>query len=218
MSISASDVKELRSKTGAGILDCKKALNETDGDMDEAVKYLREKGISEAEEKSERTAAEGLVHSYIHMNGTIGVLLEVNCETDFVAKNDAFKELVNNIAMHIAAANPDYLSREDVPQEVIEQEKEVLKNQAANENKPDHIVEQIVEGRLNKYFSQNCLLEQEYVRDSDMTIEELITEKIAELGENINIRRFTRYELGEGIEVEEEDFAAEVQNEVENKE
>lgn len=215
MGISATDVKELRAKTGAGILDCKEALKETDGDMEEAAKYLREKGVSEAEEKSERTAAEGLVHSYIHMNGTIGALVEVNCETDFVAKNDAFKELVNNIAMHIAAANPKYLSREDVPEDIIEEEKEMLKKQALNEDKPEHIVEQIVEGRLDKFFNQNCLLEQEYIRNDDKTVQELITEKIAELGENINIRRFTRYELGEGIEVEEEDFVEEVKNEVE---
>ncbi|MBM7623491.1 translation elongation factor Ts [Sporohalobacter salinus] len=215
MGISAADVKELRAKTSAGILDCKKALKETDGDMEEAVKYLREKGISEAEDKSDRTAAEGLVHSYIHMNGAIGVLVEINCETDFVAKNDAFKELVNNIAMHIAAANPKYLSREDVPEEIIEEEEEMLKKQALNEDKPEHIVEQIVEGRLEKFFNQNCLLEQEYIRNDDKTIQELLTEKIAELGENINIRRFTRYELGEGIEVEEEDFAEEVKNEVE---
>jgi len=213
--ISAADVKELREKTNAGILDCKKALTETDGDMDAAVKYLREKGIADAEKKAGRTAAEGLVDSYIHMGGKIGVLLEVNCETDFVAKNEAFKELVNNIAMHIAAANPAYLSREDVSEDVIAKEKEVLKTQALNDGKPEHIVEQIVEGRLNKFYSQNCLLEQPYIRDDEKTVQELITEKIAELGENINIRRFTRYELGEGIEVEEEDFAAEVMNEVE---
>ncbi|KXS40232.1 MULTISPECIES: translation elongation factor Ts [unclassified Candidatus Frackibacter] len=215
MGISAADVKELREKTNAGILDCKKALTETDGDMDAAVKYLREKGIADAEKKAGRTAAEGLVDSYIHMGGKIGVLLEVNCETDFVAKNEAFKELVNNIAMHIAAANPAYLSREDVSEDVIAKEKEVLKTQALNDGKPEHIVEQIVEGRLNKFYSQNCLLEQPYIRDDEKTVQELITEKIAELGENINIRRFTRYELGEGIEVEEEDFAAEVMNEVE---
>lgn len=215
MGISAADVKELREKTNAGILDCKKALTETDGDMDAAVKYLREKGIADAEKKAGRTAAEGLVDSYIHMGGKIGVLLEVNCETDFVAKNEAFKELVNNIAMHIAAANPAYLSREDVSEDVIAKEKEVLKTQALNDGKPEHIVEQIVEGRLNKFYSQNCLLEQPYIRDDEKTVQELITEKVAELGENINIRRFTRYELGEGIEVEEEDFAAEVMNEVE---
>lgn len=217
MSISATEVKELREKTNAGILDCKKALNETDGDMEEAVKYLREKGIAEAEKKAGRTASEGLVESYIHMGGKIGVLVEINCETDFVAKNDAFKELVNNIAMHIAASNPKYLSREDIPEDVIEQEKEVLRTQALNNDKPEHVVDQIVEGRLEKFFTQNCLLEQPYVRDEDKTVEELITEKIAELGENINIRRFTRYELGEGIEVEEEDFAAEVMNEVDDE-
>ena len=216
MGISAADVKELRKKTSAGILDCKKALKETDGDMEAAVNYLREKGIAEAEKKSGRTAAEGLVEAYIHMGGKIGVLVEVNCETDFVAKNDAFKELVNNISMHIAAANPKYLSKDDVPEDVVAKEKEVLKTQALNDGKPEHVVEQIVEGRLNKFFGENCLLEQPYIRDDDKTVAELITEKIAELGENINIRRFTRYELGEGIEVEEEDFAAEVRSEVEN--
>ncbi|MCK8823520.1 translation elongation factor Ts [Fuchsiella alkaliacetigena] len=216
MGISAADVKELRRKTSAGILDCKQALKETDGDMEEAVNYLREKGIAEAEKKADRTAAEGLVEAYIHMGGKIGVLVEVNCETDFVAKNDAFKKLVDNISMHIAAANPKYLSKDDVPEEVVAKEKEVLKTQALNDGKPEHVVEQIVEGRLNKFFSENCLLEQPYIRDDDKTVAELITEKVAELGENINIRRFTRYELGEGIEVEEEDFAAEVKNEVEN--
>ncbi|SJZ64865.1 translation elongation factor Ts [Selenihalanaerobacter shriftii] len=215
MSYSTADVKKLREKTSAGILDCKKALEETDGDMDEAVKYLREKGIAEAEKKAGRTAAEGLVESYIHMGGKIGVLLEVNCETDFVAKNDAFKELVDNIAMHIAASNPKYLSRDEVSEEAIENEKDVLRTQALNDGKPEHIVDQIVKGRLDKFFSQNCLLEQPYIRDDDKTVEELITEKIAELGENLNIRRFTRYELGEGIEVEEEDFVSEVMNEVE---
>jgi elongation factor Ts len=215
VSISAAEVKELREKTNAGILDCKKALKETDGDMEAAVKYLREEGIAEAEKKAGRTAAQGLVESYIHLGGKIGVLVEVNCETDFVAKNDAFKKLVDNIAMHIAAANPKFLSRDDVSQKSIEEEKEVLKTQALNDGKPEHIVEQIVEGRLEKFFSQNCLLEQAYIRDEDKTIQELITEKIAELGENINIRRFTRYELGEGIEVEEEDFVSEVMNEVE---
>ncbi|MCK8816499.1 translation elongation factor Ts [Natroniella sulfidigena] len=214
MGISTADIKKLREKTSAGMLDCKKALEKKDGDLDKAVEYLREKGIADAEKKAGRTAAQGLVHSYIHMGGKIGVLLEVNCETDFVAKNDSFKELVNNIAMQIAAANPSYISRDDVPASDIEQEKEVLRKQAANEDKPEHIIEKIVEGRLDKFYSQNCLLEQEYIRDSDQTIEDLLTEKVAELGENLNIRRFTRYELGEGIEVEEECFAEEVMSEI----
>ncbi|WP_408954522.1 translation elongation factor Ts [Natroniella sp. ANB-PHB2] len=214
MGLSTADIKKLREKTSAGMLDCKKALEKTDGDLDKAVEYLREEGIAAAEKKAGRTAAQGLVHSYIHMGGKIGVLLEVNCETDFVAKNDSFKELVNNIAMQIAAANPSYISRDDVPANDIEQEKEVLRKQAANEDKPEHIVEKIVEGRLDKFYSQECLLEQEYIKDSDKTIQSLLTEKVAELGENINVRRFARYELGEGIEVEEEDFAKEVMSEV----
>ncbi len=214
MGVSTADIKKLREKTNAGILDCKKALQKNDGDMDKAVEYLREEGIAAAEKKAGRTAAQGLVESYIHMGGKIGVLVEVNCETDFVAKNDSFKKLVSNIAMHIAASNPLYLSREEVPAEDVEKEKKVLKKQAMNEGKPEHIVEKIVEGRLDKFYSQNCLLEQEYIRDTDKTIQELITEKVAELGENINIRRFVRFELGEGIDVEEEDFAEEVMKEM----
>ncbi|MCK8826284.1 translation elongation factor Ts [Natroniella acetigena] len=214
MGVSTADIKKLREKTSAGMLDCKKALEKKDGDLDKAVEYLREEGIAAAEKKAGRTAAQGLVHSYIHMGGKIGVLLEVNCETDFVAKNDSFEELVNNVAMQIAAANPSYISRDDVSANDIEQEKEVLRKQAANEDKPEHIIEKIVEGRLDKFYSQECLLEQEYIKDSDKTVQDLLTEKIAELGENINVRRFTRYELGEGIEIEEEDFAEEVMSEV----
>lgn len=291
MGISTADIKELRQKTNAGILDCKKALTENDGDMEKAVEYLREKGIASAEKRSGRTAAEGLV--VVETEGNIAVIVEVNSETDFVAKNDNFKEVVNNIsshlisqkpadldqaltqplkgegkaveeylkesiakigenislrrfkviekndaqvfgaylhmggsigvltllegedeataknvAMHAAAANPSYLSREDVPQADIEKEKKVLKKQAEGEGKPEHIVEKIVEGRLGKFYTQNCLLEQEYVRDTDMTVKELLADKDLELEE------FVRYEVGEGIEVEEEDFAKEVMNEV----
>ncbi|WP_353892064.1 translation elongation factor Ts [Proteinivorax hydrogeniformans] len=208
--ISAKHVKELREKTGAGMMDCKKALTKTEGDMEKAVDYLREKGLSAAAKKSGRVAAEGVVEAYIHGDGRIGVLVEVNAETDFVAKNDEFKQFVNDIAMQIAAANPSYISREEVPQEEIEREKEVLKNQALNEGKPEHIVEKMVEGRINKYYGEVCLLEQEFVKDGDKTVQELLTEKIAKIGENISIRRFVRYEVGEGLDKKEEDFVEEV--------
>ncbi|WP_027338722.1 translation elongation factor Ts [Halonatronum saccharophilum] len=291
MAISTADIKKLRGMTNAGILDCKKALQETDGDMDKAVEYLREKGIASAEKKAGRTAAQGLVS--FKEEGNLAVVVEVNSETDFVAKNDNFKEVVDNIAnhilsqrpesvesaleqpllgegkkvqeylkesiakigenislrrfeifekedgdvfgtylhmggnigvltlleggdeesakniaMHIAAANPSYLNRDEVPSEDIEKEKEVLKNQALGEGKPEHIVEKIVEGRIDKFYSLNCLIEQEYVRDTDMTVGELLEEKEAQL------KAFVRYEVGEGIEVEEEDFAKEVMSEV----
>lgn len=211
MNITASMVKELREKTGSGMMDCKKALQENDGDMDKAVDYLREKGMSDSAKKSSRIAAEGVVASYIHMGGKIGVLVEVNCETDFVSKTDDFKALAENIAMHIAAANPKYLSREDVDPAELEHEKEVLKAQALNEGKPEHIVEKMVEGRIKKYYSDICLMEQAYVRaEDDATVEDLIKSAIAEFGENIKIRRFVRYEMGEGLEKRSEDFAAEV--------
>ncbi|WP_350344983.1 translation elongation factor Ts [Proteinivorax tanatarense] len=208
--ITAKLVKELREKTGAGMMDCKKALTKTEGDMDKAVDYLREKGLSAAAKKSGRVAAEGVVESYIHGDGRIGVLVEVNAETDFVAKNEEFKQFVSDIAMQIAAANPTYVTREEVPQEELEREKEVLKNQALNEGKPEHIVEKMVEGRMDKYFSEVCLLEQEFVKDGDKTVQELLTEKIAKIGENISIRRFVRYEVGEGLEKKDEDFVEEV--------
>ena len=186
--ITAALVKELRERTGAGMMDCKKALAATEGDMDKAIDFLREKGLAAAAKKAGRIAAEGLVESYIHGGGRIGVLVEVNCETDFVAKTDAFKSLVKDIAMHIAAANPSYLRREEVPAAELEHEKMVLSEQARNEGKP----------------------EQPFVKDPDKTISDLITESIAKIGENIAIRRFTRYQLGEGIEKKQEDFAAEV--------
>ncbi|MBM7854421.1 elongation factor Ts [Desulfohalotomaculum tongense] len=208
--ISAKMVKELRERTGAGMMDCKKALQETNGDMDKAVDYLREKGLSKAAKKAGRVTAEGLVESYIHGNGRIGVLVEVNCETDFVAKNEEFKALVKDIAMQIAAAKPEYVRREEVPEEVVAKEKEVLKAQALNEGKPEHIVEKMVQGRLDKFFKEICLLEQPFIKDPDITVQQLVTEKIAKIGENISIRRFTRYELGEGIEKKKENFAEEV--------
>lgn len=208
--ITAALVKELRERTGAGMMDCKKALAATKGDMDKAIDFLREKGLAAAAKKAGRIAAEGLVESYIHGGGRIGVLVEVNCETDFVAKTDAFKSLVKDIAMHIAAANPSYLRREEVPAAELEHEKMVLSEQARNEGKPEKIIEKMVTGRIEKYYKEVCLLEQPFVKDPDKTISDLITESIAKIGENIAIRRFTRYQLGEGIEKKQEDFAAEV--------
>lgn len=208
--ITAALVKELRERTGAGMMDCKKALAATEGDMDKAIDFLREKGLAAAAKKAGRIAAEGLVESYIHGGGRIGVLVEVNCETDFVAKTDAFKSLVKDIAMHIAAANPSYLRREEVPAAELEHEKMVLSEQARNEGKPEKIIEKMVTGRIEKYYKEVCLLEQPFVKDPDKTISDLITESIAKIGENIAIRRFTRYQLGEGIEKKQEDFSAEV--------
>ena len=208
--ITAALVKELRERTGAGMMDCKKALAATEGDMDKAIDFLREKGLAAAAKKAGRIAAEGLVESYIHGGGRIGVLVEVNCETDFVAKTDAFKSLVKDIAMHIAAANPSYLRREEVPAAELEHEKMVLSEQARNEGKPEKIIDKMVSGRVEKYYKEVCLLEQPFVKDPDKTISDLITESIAKIGENIAIRRFTRYQLGEGIEKKQEDFAAEV--------
>lgn len=208
--ITAALVKELRERTGAGMMDCKKALAATEGDMDKAIDFLREKGLAAAAKKAGRIAAEGLVESYIHGGGRIGVLVEVNCETDFVAKTDAFKSLVKDIAMHIAAANPSYLRREEVPAAELEHEKMVLSEQARNEGKPEKIIEKMVTGRIEKYYKEVCLLEQPFVKDPDKNISDLITESIAKIGENIAIRRFTRYQLGEGIEKKQEDFAAEV--------
>ena len=208
--IKASDVKELRDKTGAGMMDCKKVLVEADGDMEKAIVLLREKGLASAAKKAGRIAAEGVVESYIHMGGKIGVLVEVNCETDFVAKTDSFLALVKDIAMQIAASKPMFLTPDEVPAEEIEKEKEILRAQALNEGKPEKIVDKMVEGRINKYFKEVCLLEQPFVKDPDKTINQLVTEKIAEIGEKISVRRFTRYEMGEGLEKRADDFVEEV--------
>ena len=208
--ITAALVKELRERTGAGMMDCKKALSATDGDLEKAIDFLREKGLAAAAKKAGRVAAEGLVEAYIHGGGRIGVLVEVNCETDFVAKTDAFKELVKDIAMHIAATNPSYLKREEVPTAELEHEQAVLAEQARNDGKPEKIIEKMVAGRIEKYYKEVCLMEQPFVKDPDKTISDLITESIAKIGENISIRRFTRYQLGEGIEKKEENFAEEV--------
>lgn len=214
MAITASMVKDLRTKTGAGMMDCKKALAATDGDMDKAVDFLREKGLAAAAKKADRIAAEGLVYSYIHGNGRIGVLVEVNCETDFVAQTDGFKALCKDIAMQIAAAKPAYLKREEVPQEVLDHEREVLRQQALNEGKPEKIVDKMIVGRIEKYYKENCLLDQEFIKDSDKTISQVITEQIAKIGEKIDIRRYVRYELGEGMEKRNDDFVSEVMAQV----
>ena len=208
--ITAGLVKELRERTGAGMMDCKKALTETDGDIDKAIDFLREKGLAAAAKKAGRVAAEGLVYSYIHGGGRIGVLVEVNCETDFVAKTEQFQTLVKDVAMHIAAANPSYLTRDEVPTTELDHEKEVLSEQARNEGKPEKIIEKMVAGRIEKYYKEVCLLDQPFVKDPDKTISQLVTESIAQIGENISVRRFARYQLGEGIEKKKEDFAAEV--------
>lgn len=189
-------IKELREKTGAGIVDCKKALQEAGGDIEKAVEILRKKGAAKAAKKAERATAEGAVFSYIHAGGKVGVLVELNCETDFVARNETFKELGHEIAMQIAAMAPEFVSREDVPAELVEKEKEILKQQALAEGKPEHIVEKIVEGRLNKFYSEKCLLEQPWIKDDSKTIKDLITDYITKLGENIKVRRFARFEVG----------------------
>lgn len=210
----AQDVKELREKTGVGMMDCKRALTEANGDMDEAIKILREKGLAAAAKKASRIAAEGIVESYIHLGGKIGVLLEVNCETDFVAKTPEFKSFVHSIAMHIAAAKPQYVSRSEVPAQSVEAEKEIIRAQAINEGKKPEFVDRIVEGRIDKFYKEVCLLEQDYIINTDQTIEQLLNEQIAKIGEKISIRRFVRWEMGEGIEKRKDDFAAEVMSQV----
>ena len=214
MAIDAKMIKELRERTSAGIADCKKALTETNGDMEKAAEYLREKGLAAAVKNSGRIASEGVVASYIHMGGKIGVLVEVNCETDFVAKNEVFTSFVKDIAMHIAASNPLYVKKEDVPAEDLEKDAAVLRAQALNEGKPEKIVEKIVAGRMEKYYDDYCLMEQSFVKNPDQTIGDYVKEKIATLGENITIRRFVRYEMGEGLAKKEDNFAEEVMKQV----
>lgn len=208
--VTAAAVKELREKTGAGMMDCKKALVETDGNVEKAIDLLREKGLSKAAKKADRVASEGLVVSYIHGNGRIGVLLEVNCETDFVARNDEFKTLCHDIAMQVAATNPGYVSRDEVPEETIEREKSILTAQALNEGKPANIVEKMVVGRLEKFYEENCLLEQPFIKDQDKTVRDYVTETIAKIGENLNVRRFARFVLGEGLEKRECNLAQDI--------
>jgi elongation factor Ts len=195
--ISATLVKQLREKTGAGMMDCKQALTECNGDLDQAVDFLRKKGLATAQKRAGRAMTEGTVQSYIHMGGKLGVLVEVNCETDFVAKNEDFIDFARNIAMHIAASNPLGIRPEDIPEEVVNREKEIYKAQTLELGKPENVVAKIVEGKLNKFFKENCLLHQPYVRDPDMTVEDLLNELIAKIGENITIRRFVRFQTGE---------------------
>ena len=199
MSIDAKKVKDLRDKTGAGMMDCKKALVESSGDMNKAVDFLRKSGITKAEKKSTRAANEGLIYSYIHHGNRLGVLLDIGCETDFVAKTEDFKELAHNISMQIAVRNPITLKREEVDPAIVSREKEIYSEQAASTGKPEEVIKKIVEGKLNKYYQENCLLEQAFIKDSDKNIHDLISEVIATLGENISVNRFTRFAIGENI-------------------
>lgn len=199
MEISIELVKDLRQRTGAGIVDCKAALQESKGNMEGAIEYLRKKGLATAAKKAGRIATDGLISSYIHAGGKIGVLVEINCETDFVAKTEDFQNFVRNMAMHIAAANPQYIRREDVPLEVLEKEREIYRTQALDSGKPAKVIDKIVEGKLERFYSETCLLEQTYIRDSDLTVKEVLDGMIGKLGENITIRRFARFQLGEGL-------------------
>ncbi len=212
--ITASAVKSLRDKTGAGMIDCKSALVEAGGSEEQAVEILRKKGMATAGKKAGRVTAEGVVGSYIHMGGKVGVMVEINCESDFVARGEEFQQLVKDVAMHIAASDPKYLNREDVPAEEIKKERDILlgklKNDPKNVNKPEAVVEKIVEGGIGKFFEENVLLDQPFVKDPSKTVSELVTGKIASIKENISVRRFTRYKMGEGIEKKTDDFASEV--------
>jgi len=209
--ISAQSVRELREKTGAGMMDCKRALQETNGEMAKAIEYLRQKGLASAAKKAGRVAAEGLIDSYIHTGGRIGVLVEVNCETDFVARNDAFKALVQDIAKQVAASpNVEYVQLSDIPADIVDREKAVAMGSDALKGKPEAIKEKIVQGKVEKTLREMCLMDQPFIRDQNMTVEELVKQAVAQLGENIQIRRFDRYVLGEGIEREATDFAEEV--------
>jgi elongation factor Ts len=210
MSVSALMVKDLRVKTGAGILDCKKALTESSGDFDKAIDWLRTKGMAIAAKKATRAATEGTVHSYIHAGGKLGVLIEINCETDFVARGDDFQEFVRDVAMHVAACGPRWVRRADAADEEIERERAIFKQQAIDSGKPEAIAEKMVSGKLQKFFKETCLLEQPFVKDEDRTIEQLQTEFVARCGENVQIRRFTRWVLGEGLETRSDDFVDEV--------
>lgn len=212
--ISASSVKELRERTGSGMMDCKKALTESNGDMEKAIEILREKGLAAAAKKAGRVASEGIVDAYIHGGGRIGVLIEVNSETDFVAKNEEFKQFVKDMAMQVAASNPLYVKRDEVDPQIIEKEREIYKAQALNEGKPEKIIEKMVEGRIEKYYKEICLLEQPFIKDTDKTVQEVLSSLIAKIGENITIRRFARFERGEGITKKEDNFAEEVMSQL----
>ncbi len=212
--VTASAVKSLREKTGAGMMECRNALSEANGNEDQAIELLRKRGLAQAGKKAGRIAAEGLVGSYIHMGGKVGVLVEVNCETDFVARGEEFQQLVKDIAMHVAAAEPRFVRRDEVTQDVLDKEREIAKAQATNDpknaNKPAQVIDKIVEGRLNKFYEEAVLLDQPFVKEPSKTVGELVTEKVATIKENITIRRFTRYKMGEGIEKRADDFGSEV--------
>ncbi len=212
--ITAAAIKALREKTGAGMMDCKKALIEAEGNEERAIEILRERGLASAKKKEGRVAAEGVVGSYIHMGGKVGVLVEVNCETDFAARSEEFQQLVKDTAMHIAAAEPRYISREEVATEVLDKEREIARAQAKNDpknaSKPDQVIDRIVEGRLNKFFEEVVLLDQPFIKDPAKTVGELVTDKIAKIGETITIRRFARYKMGEGLIKRDDDFGDEV--------
>jgi elongation factor Ts len=212
--ITASAVKALREKTGAGMMECKNALTEANGSEEQAIEILRKRGLASARKKEGRIAAEGAVGSYIHMGGKVGVLVEINCETDFVARGEEFQQLIKDIAMHVAAAEPRYVSREEVPSDALDKEREIARAQARNDpknaNKPDQVIERIVEGRLNKFYEEAVLLDQPFVKDPAKTVGELVTEKVAKTGEKITIRRFTRYKMGEGLAKRDGDFGGEV--------
>lgn len=212
--ITPGNIKALREKTGAGMMECKKALTEAAGNEDRAIEILRERGLASAKKKEGRVAAEGVVGSYIHMGGKVGVLVEVNCETDFVARGEEFQQLVKDIAMHIAAAEPRYVGREDVTTDTLNKERDIARAQAKNDprntNKPDQVIDKIVEGRLNKFYEEVVLLDQPFIKDPAKTVGELVTEKIAKTGEKITIRRFARYKMGEGLSKREDDFETEV--------
>src|SRR5215475_6433576 len=210
MEISAQMVKELREKTGAGMMDCKNALTEASGDMEQAIVILRKKGLASAQEKAARVAAEGMIRHYIHAGGKLGVLVEVNCETDFAARSEEFQVLVKDIAMHITAQNPLYVKREDVPAEVLEKEKEIYKDQARGSGKPANIIDKIAEGKLESYYEMACLYDQKFVKDPAMTVKDLINNLVGKIGENIQVRRFSRFKTGEGLEKRSTDLAGEV--------
>jgi len=210
MAISANQVKELREKTGAGMMDCKSALTESNGDMEQAVVWLRKKGLASAQKKAARIAAEGMIGYYMHPGDKLGVLVEINCETDFAAKSAEFKGLVKDVAMHVAAQNPLYVRRDEVPPEVLEKEKEIYKDQARASGKPEHIIDKIAEGKLESFYQMACLYDQQFVKDPSQTVEHLINAFIGKIGENIRVRRFARFKTGEGLEKRQTDLAADV--------
>jgi elongation factor Ts len=197
MKINAAQVKSLRESTGAGVMDCKQALKDAEGDVDKATRILREKGLAGAQKKAGRTAADGIIDAYIHINNRIGVLLEVNCETDFVARNETFRAMVHDVAMHIAASKPLFVSPEDIPEETLAEEREINRNRALKEGKPEKVVDKIVEGRMKKFYEEVCLLEQPFVKDPEITVDELVKRTIASVGENVVVRRFARFQIGE---------------------